>query len=180
MIHNPTIDAMMSRRSVRKYKKERPSEEVIETVLQAGMQAPFASQLHSVLLSSKAKAPFGAPLWFTICVDLYKLERFMELRGWKRVTNDLTMLMFGVQDASYLAENMVIAAESLGLASCFLGEAPYLADRIAKEFRAAAPGHAPRGSRHGLPRRDRGPASPISPQVQPLRGQVRDPPPTRR
>jgi nitroreductase len=33
------------------------------------------------------------------------------------------MLVFGIQDAAYMAENMVIAAESLGLSSCFLGSA---------------------------------------------------------
>lgn len=134
MIHNPSIDAMLSRRSVRGFTKERPSQEIIETIVRAGIQAPFASQLHTVLLSKRPKAPFGAPLWFTICVDIHKLELFMAARGWKRITNDLDMLMFGVQDAAYLAENMVIAAESLGLGSCFLGDAPYNADKIAKEF----------------------------------------------
>jgi nitroreductase len=42
--------------------------------------------------------------------------------------------MFGFQDAALAAENMVIAAESLGLGSCFIGNAPYYADKIAKDF----------------------------------------------
>ncbi len=134
MTSNPVIEAMMSRSSVRKFEKRRPSDEVIETVVRAGMQAPFASQLHSVLLSARPKAPFGAPLWFTICADLHKLERFMKLRGWERVASDEAMLVFALQDAAYLAENMVIAAESLGMGSCFLGEAPFIADRVAEEF----------------------------------------------
>ena len=126
---------MLNRKSVRRYKPDQPTDEVIAAIVQAGQQAPFASQLYSVLLSRRKKAPFGAPLWFTICVDVYKLERFMALRGWKLVTNDLLMLVFGIQDAAYMAENMVIAAESLGLSSCFLGSAPYMAERIAKEFK---------------------------------------------
>jgi FMN reductase (NADPH) len=134
MIHNPTIDAMLNRKSVRKYKKERPSREVIETVARAGIQAPFASQLHSILLSTRPKAPFGAPLWFTICVDVHKLELIMKARHWERVTSDLAMLIFGIQDAAYMAENMVIAAESLGMGSCFLGGTPWTADRVAEEF----------------------------------------------
>jgi len=134
-VENPVIDSMLNRRSVRKYKAEQPSDEVIEAIVCAGQQAPFASQLYSVLLSRKKKAPFGAPLWFTICVDLYKLQRFMEIRDWEVVTNDLSLLFFGIQDAAYMAENMVIAAESLGLGSCFLGNATYLADRIAREFK---------------------------------------------
>ena len=120
---NPVLSTMLNRKSVRRYKPDQPADEVIAAIVQAGQQAPFASQLYSVLLSRRKKAPFGAPLWFTICVDVYKLERFMALRGWKLVTNDLLMLVFGIQDAAYMAENMVIAAESLGLNSCFLGSA---------------------------------------------------------
>ena len=134
-MENPVLESMLNRRSVRKYKAEQPSDEVIEAIVRAGQQAPFASQLYSVLLSRKKKGPFGAPLWFTICVDLYKLQRFMKIRGWEIVTNDLSLLFFGIQDAAYMAENMVIAAESLGLGSCFLGNATYLADRIAREFK---------------------------------------------
>ncbi len=132
---NPVIQTMLNHRSVRKYKKDQPSDEIVETIVRAAQQAPFASQLYSVLLSRKKKAPFGAPLWFIICVDLYKLERFMRMRGWEVVTNDLSLLFFGIQDAAYMAQNMVVAGESLGLFSCFLGAAPYQADRIAKEFK---------------------------------------------
>ena len=132
---NPTITTMLNRRSVRKYKPDQPSDEVVQAIVRAGQQAPFASQLYSVLLSRKKKAPFGAPLWFYICADVYKLERFMQLRGWERVTNDLSLLVFAIQDAAYMAENMVIAAESLGLGSCFLGSAPFVADKIAKTFK---------------------------------------------
>ena len=134
-MENPMINLLLNRRSVRKYTQVQPSDEVIEAIVRVGQQAPFASQLYSVLLTRKKKGPFGAPLWFTICVDLYKLQRFMKIRGWEVVTNDLSLLFFGIQDAAYMAENMVIAAESLGLGSCFIGNAPYMADRIAKEFK---------------------------------------------
>ncbi len=134
MEHNPIIDTMLQHRSVRKYRKDQPSDEVVQTIVRAGQQAPFAAQLYSVLLSRKKKAPFGAPLWFTICVDFYRLERFMKLRGWEVKTNDLSLLFFGIQDAAYMAQNMVVAGESLGLFSCFLGMAPYIADKIAREY----------------------------------------------
>ena len=133
MISNPTIDAMLNRRSVRKYTDQKPTDEVIEMVVRAGQQAPFASQLCSVLLT-RNKAPFGAPLWFTICVDMHRMELIMAKRGWTTVANDLSMLIFGIQDAALTAENMVIAAESLGMGSCFLGNAFYRVKQIQRRY----------------------------------------------
>jgi nitroreductase len=135
MITNPILEAMMCRKSIRKYTDQTPSDEVIQAVVRAGQQAPFAYQLGSVLLSRHTeKHPFGAPLLFTICVDTHRLERVMARRGWKMVTNDLSLLVFGIQDASLMAQNMVMAAESLGLGSCFLGAAPYRAEAIIREY----------------------------------------------
>ncbi len=132
---NDVIDAMMNRKSIRKYTDRMPSEEVLEAVIRAGQQAPFAAQLCSVILTRRRGVPFGAPLLFTICVDLHRMELVMEKRGWKTMTNDLSFLFFGIQDASLMSENMVIAAESFGMGSCFLGVAPYIADRLAKKYK---------------------------------------------
>lgn len=136
MIDNPILQALRGRRSIRRYKAEAPSNEVVETIARAGQQAPFAGQFGSVLLSRKReKNPFSAPLLFTVCADLHRMERIMEMRDWSWMMNDMFSLLFAVQDAAYMAENMVVAAESLGLGSCFLGGAPYQADRIAREYR---------------------------------------------
>jgi len=126
---------MLDHKSIRKYTEQMPTDETVETIVRAGQQAPFASQFYSVLLSRNRKRnPFKAPLLFTICVDSHKFERIMAKRGWKLVTNDLTLLFFGIQDAAYMAENMVTAARSLGLGSCFLGSAMFRADKIAEEY----------------------------------------------
>ncbi len=158
MKSNPIIESMLNRKSIRKYTDEMPTDEVIHTVVCAGQQAPFASQLCSVLLTRKKGVPFGAPLLFTICVDLHRMELIMARRVWKMVTNDLSMLFFGIQDASLMAENMVNAAESLGMGSCFLGAAPYNADKIARKYK--------------LPQR-------VFPLVQLVMGYPAEDPPTR-
>jgi FMN reductase (NADPH) len=135
MIRNPTIDLMLRRKSIRKFTEERPSDEMIETVVRAGQQAPFAYQLGSLLLSRHVeKNPFQAPLYFIICVDLHRFEEIMRRRNWKTGSNDLSLLVLGIQDASLMAENMVIAAESLGLGSCFLGGVPYQAASIIQQY----------------------------------------------
>jgi nitroreductase len=136
MTDNPVIETLLNRKSIRRYRDEPPSEQVLHSIVRAGQQAPFAFQLCSLLLSRhRERNPFGAPLLFTICVDSHRLELVMARRGWQMVTNDLSLLFFGIQDAALMAENMVIAGESLGLGSCFLGNAPYRADEIMEEYR---------------------------------------------
>jgi nitroreductase len=135
MLTNPVIETLMNRKSIRAYTEQMPSDEVIETVVRAGQQAPFAFQYGSLLLSKGgARHPFKAPLLFTICVDSHRMEAVMERRSWKIKMNDLSLLVFGIQDATLMAENMVIAAESLGLGSCFLGGIPYRAAGIVKDY----------------------------------------------
>jgi len=132
---NPVIQTMLNRKSIRRYTDQMPSDEVINTIVRAGQQAPFASQLCSVLLAQgRETIPYEAPLLFTFCVDMHKLQAFMTKRNWQLVTNHLFLLILGIQDASLMAENMVIAAESLGLGSCFLGDTPYLSKKIVKEY----------------------------------------------
>jgi nitroreductase len=120
MQHNSVIDTLLAHKSIRRYTDEMPSDEILETVVRAGQQAPFASQLYSVILSRK-KSVWDAPLSFLICVDAHKLELFMARRGWQIVTNDLSLLLLGIQDASLMAQNMIVAGESLGLGSCLIG-----------------------------------------------------------
>ena len=132
---NSTIDIMMNRKSIRKYKPEAPPENILEAVVRAGQQAPFAFQTCSLVLCRNSKKhPYKAPWMFTVCVDSYKFEKIMAKRNWKMVINNLAYLILAMQDAAYVAENMVIAADSLGLGSCFIGAAPYEADKIAEEY----------------------------------------------
>ena len=135
-MNNPVIQTMLDRKSIRKYTEQTPSDEVITSIVRAGQQAPFASQLYSLLLSrDREGTPYRAPLLFTICVDIHKLQLFMARRNWQMVTNHLFVLLLGIQDASLMAENMVIAAESLGLGSCFLGDTPYRSEEIVKQYK---------------------------------------------
>lgn len=135
MIDNPVIQALMAHRSIRRYTDAAPSDEVVTTIVRAGQQAPFAYQMGSVLLGRKRERnPFGAPLLFTICVDAHRIELVMAQRGWKLASNDLHVMLFGMEDAIMMAQNMVVAAESLGLGTCYIGSAQYRSEALAKEY----------------------------------------------
>jgi nitroreductase len=134
-VDNPIIQAMLNRKSIRKYRSEMPADEVIRAIVRAGQQAPFAIQLCSVILSrDREQHTYNAPLEFTICVDAHRAELVAAQRGWQIVMNDLFLLMLGMQDAALMAQNMVMAAESLGLGSCFLGAAPYQAKETIEAY----------------------------------------------
>ena len=135
MISNPVIDALMNRASVRSYTTEMPSQELIETIVRAGQQAPFAMQLCSTILTRTGKISWDAPLNFIICADAHRMERITERRGKQLVMNDLLLLLFALQDAAYMVQNMVIAAESLGLGSCYIGSAPMQAEKLVAEYK---------------------------------------------
>ena len=134
--NNQVIETLLNHKSIREYSEKEIPDGMIRTIVKAGQQAAFAYQSYSVLLSrEKEKHPFKAPLYFIVCVDLNKIGKIMEKRNWQIATNDLSSFLFGIQDAAYFAQNMVIAAESLGLGTCYIGSVPYFADKIAKDFK---------------------------------------------
>jgi nitroreductase len=136
MKNNPIIETMLNRKSIRQYKPDMPSDKVIETVVRAGQQAPFASQLCSLLLSrDQEDNPFKAPLLFIVCVDSHRWELIMAERDWVMDSDDMLLLLLGMQDAALMAENMVIAAESLGMGSCFLGGIPFHSKEIIENYK---------------------------------------------
>jgi nitroreductase len=134
MIRNKVIDTLMDRKSIRKYKQQIPTEEEILTIVRAGQQAPFAMQLGSLIIQRNSDTnAFKAPIQFLILCDLYRMEKVMQARGWERNASNIHCLIFGIQDAAYMAQNMVTAAESLGMGSCFIGAAPYMAEKLRKD-----------------------------------------------
>jgi len=52
----------MSRKSVRKYTDRKLSKDELDVIVRAGQQAPFASQLYSVLYSTEGPIAFHAPI----------------------------------------------------------------------------------------------------------------------
>jgi len=137
---------MLARASVRRFTDQAVKRELIEQIIRAGQQAPFTAQMYSFVVTTdqakreQAAAVLGgmvrrAPVFVLVCVDFRKLEKFIQYRGRHNLSDNLGMLFLGIQDASYAAQNVVMAAEDAGLGSCFLGAAPFRAGPLIELFK---------------------------------------------
>jgi len=136
---------IMERASVRRFTEQPVAHAVVERLVLAAQQAPFTGQMYSFVATmdqeqrQRAAAVLGglvlrAPVFMLVCVDFRKLEKFIAFRGRRNLSDDLGMLFLGIQDASYAAQNLVLAAEAEGLGSCFLGAAPFRAAPLIEMF----------------------------------------------
>ena len=134
-----TLQAILSRRSIRKYTQQAPSAETIHTLLEAAMAAPSAnnpspgtswwSPTAAVLAALAAVLPYGqmlkqAPLAIAVCAEVISDERY-----W-------------VQDCAAAAENILIAAHSPGAGRRVAGHLPARGARGRR-----GPGAGPAGGR---------------------------------
>lgn len=118
---NEVIQTILSRRSVRNYKPEPPAEETLQTILEAGLYAPSAmnqQSWHFTVLEGEAVSRF-----LTFCRNVMGRDAsFDPFYG-----APVIVLAFGkrdavapVSDASLAMENMMLAAHSLGVSSCWV------------------------------------------------------------
>ncbi|MFW9850810.1 MAG: nitroreductase family protein [Candidatus Thorarchaeota archaeon] len=132
-----------NRRSIRTFLDSQIHEEDFAKILKAGMRAPFAAQLCSVIYTrdkEKAKSlSIGsystAPLLLIFFIDFRRLEKIMSARGHEYKYDDMMGLWLGVQDVSLVVENITLAAEALGMGSVLLGVTPIRAKKISEVFK---------------------------------------------
>jgi nitroreductase len=118
------LNFIFSRRSIRRFTTERVSQYQIKLLLEAAMAAPTAMNIqpwHFVVVDETGKLgelrkilPFGkmqAPLAICVCGNLGSLKRLVTERFW-------------VQDCSAATENLLLAANALGLGAVWCGVHP--------------------------------------------------------
>ena len=122
---NQNLNFIFSRRSVRKYENKEVPDEMIQDLLEAGMAAPSAvakDPWHFIVVKNRATLdqmaevlPSGqmlrqATAAFVICGDINQANLQHE--------------SYMLQDLSAAAENILIAANTMGLGTCWLGVHP--------------------------------------------------------
>ncbi|MDR3050156.1 MAG: nitroreductase family protein [Oscillospiraceae bacterium] len=134
---NQVMQGLFARKSVRAYEKKPISPEMKQAILQAMMAAPTAGnqQLYTVLdITDQAlkdhlavtcdNQPFiaKAPLVLVFLADCQKWrDAFLEAGADPRAPG-VGDLMLAVTDCCIAAQNAVVAAESLGIRSCYIGD----------------------------------------------------------
>jgi len=114
------IDKILSRRSIRRYKREPVPADVKEKILEAGRLAPSAANRQ--------------PWHFIVCEGAAAKEKLSKGR-WSGFVKDSSFAVIGVSlpfdetskkwgivDTTIALQNMVLAAEMQGVGSCWVGD----------------------------------------------------------
>jgi nitroreductase len=131
------LNAILKRTSIRDFKKNRMIPETVLNKIQlAGIRAPSAGNIQprtiitvrddnvkERLYSLCEEQAFmkDAPVWFVICADLHRHLKAARLSGVDYDYTGILPFTFAVLDAALLTENIVIAAEAMGLGSVLIG-----------------------------------------------------------
>ena len=113
------VEDILSRRSIRKFKDEAVSEEIIKNILEAGRLAPTATNQQ--------------PWYFVVAQNQQEKEAFI-FSGFNRFVTGADFIILGVykksevvieklslMDVTIALQNMVIAATVQGVGSCWMG-----------------------------------------------------------
>ena len=134
---NEVIESLYRRKSVRAYENRNIPAEMKHLILEAAMQAPSAGcqQLYTILDITDRKLkealaetcdhqPFiaKAPMVLVFCADCKKwYDAYIEA-GCEPRKPGVGDLMLAVADTAIAAQNAVVAAESFGIGSCYIGD----------------------------------------------------------
>ena len=118
MILNHTVEALMERRSIRSYRSEQISEEELTDVLKAGKYAPSAmgrQARHFTVIQNKGLlSDICAAMQGTIEDPFYGAPTVIVLSA-------PADARFAPEDTSCAIMNLMLAAHSYGLGTCFIG-----------------------------------------------------------
>ncbi len=134
------FEAIKKRRSVRAYADEKVSEKDVERLIEAARWAPSAGNIQPwefvVVKDVETKRKLSeaalnetfiekAPVVIVVCADLNRSSRGYGSRG---------KHLYSLQDTAAATENILLAAQELGLATCWVGA--FHENEVAKAVKA--------------------------------------------
>jgi len=130
------IDAIHRHRSIRSYKPDPVPEDILDEILEAGIRASSSGNMQSYsivvtqdrLLRERLYEPhmqqdmvLDAPVLLTFCADFYRMRLWLALSEAQDNFDNFMSFMIAAIDATVVAQNVALAAESIGLGICYLG-----------------------------------------------------------
>ncbi len=130
------FDVIHSRRSIRQYKPDPVSDELLDQILEAGIHTSSSGnmQTYSIIVTRDRKLRetlyephmnqnmvLDAPILLTFCADFHRMRRWTALNGAANSFDDLMGFMVAAIDATLVSQTVALAAESHGLGICYMG-----------------------------------------------------------
>ena len=134
---NQVIQQLKERKSVRVFTEKPITQEEVSAILEAAVNAPTAGnqQLYTIIhiTDPKLKEQLAescdhqtfiakAPLVLVFCADCRKWYKAFLEYGCDPRKPGVGDLMLAVSDTNIAAQNAVVAAQSLGIGSCYIGD----------------------------------------------------------
>lgn len=144
MITNAVINNILERRAIRRFRDEQISEEELDTMLQAGLYAPSAGGRQGVLFVVSQNAEVNEKLGRIKKAHFHgrmSTENVYISKEQPSIADDASIksafygaptvvtlfapkrFLYAESDACVAAENMMLAATSIGVGSCYIGSA---------------------------------------------------------
>ena len=134
---NPVIESLFDRKSIRVFTDREITSEEKDLILRSAVQAPTAGnqQLYTIidvtdqavkdiLVKTCDNQPFiaSAKMVLIFCADCKKWYDAFRFAGCEPRQPRVGDLALAISDATIAAQNAVVAAESLGIGSCYIGD----------------------------------------------------------
>jgi len=133
---NPTIELLKSHRSIRKFTTDPVDQSTLEALIQAGQSAATSSfiQACTVIQVSQGERRDAlaemagnqayvsqAPVFLVFCADMKRHQLACDMHEAEMQSGYTEQFLTASLDCALFAQNVVVAAESLGLGSVYIG-----------------------------------------------------------
>lgn len=147
------IDHLHRHRSIRRYRRDPVSDEVLERILEAGVRASSSGNMQSwSVVATRDRAlrerlfeahmeqemVLDAPVLLTFCADFHRMRRWLRLSGAPDNFDNFMSFMIGAIDAVLASQNVALAAEAEGLGICYMGSTLANCDQVGEVLRLPA------------------------------------------
>jgi len=133
---NQTIKILKSHRSIRKFTDRPVPQSMVEEIVTAGQAASTSSFIQACTLiqvnDEKKRARLAAcagnqayvihaPRFFVVCADMQRHQLACDMHGEQMLSGYTEQFITATVDCALFTQNMMIAAESLGLGGVYIG-----------------------------------------------------------